>query len=210
MIALGGLVHAAVMVLPLLVFGGNMTDTAMLVFFAGATALYLGDAATMHWTPSRSSSPLDMRAQRWAAVTGVVLLVLFWTCLAERALMQPAGSWLQCLGGSMLFAGAFVRGLAVRTLGRQFRTEIEQCEGELVRDGIYRITRHPSETGLLGASLGAAILLQSTVGLMIWCWALVPVTLARLSLEERALIDRFGSAYERYTFDVGRLLPRRT
>ena len=51
-------------------------------------------------------------------------------------------------------------------------------------------------------------MLHSMLGLMIWCAALLPLTLARLSLEERALIDRFGSAYERYAFDVGKLLPR--
>lgn len=76
-----------------------------------------------------------------------------------------------------------------------------------MRHGVYRFLRHPSETGLLAASLGAAILLQSTIGFVVWCVALLPVTLARWSLEESALERRFGKAYERYAEEVGGLLP---
>ena len=140
-------------------------------------------------------------------MTGGLLLLLFWACLVERAVTVPAGSWLQAFGGALLLSGVTLRALAVRPLGRNFRTEIEGFNDALVRDGVYRFLRHPSETGLLAASLGAAILLQSTIGFVVWCVALLPVTLARLSLEESALERRFGKAYERYAEEVGGLLP---
>jgi len=55
----------------------------------------------------------------------------------------------------MLLSGVTLRALAVRTLGRNFRTEIVGVDNALVRSGVYRFLRHPSETGLLAASLGA-------------------------------------------------------
>ncbi len=210
MIFVGGILHLAVMLLPLVclgVLGNSLQDAATLVFLAGASALYAGDAVTMRWKPSESRTPLNTRARRWAAATGGLLLLLFWACLIERCLSEPLGSWLQTLGGALLLSGVTLRALAVRTLGYNFRTEIENVEGVLVREGVYRFVRHPSETGLLAASLGVALLLQSMLGLVIWCGALLPVTLARLSLEESALAQRFGAEYKRYAKEVAGLLP---
>jgi protein-S-isoprenylcysteine O-methyltransferase Ste14 len=211
-IVVGGILHLLVVTLPLLclglgIFSTSLRDPATLVFLVGASVLYAGDAITMQWKSSETRSPLNVRAKRWAAVTGGLLLLLFWACLVERAVTVAAGSWLQAFGGALLLSGVTLRALAVRTLGRTFRTEIEGFNDALVRDGVYRFLRHPSETGLLTASLGAAVLLQSVLGLGVWCGALLPVTLARLALEERALELRFGTLYERYAEEVGGLVP---
>ena len=210
MIVAGGLLHLLVVSLPLLCLGhlgASFADPAVLIFLTGASALYAGDAVTMQWKSSESRSRLNSRAKRWAAVTGGLLLLLFWACLVEHALSEPTGSWFQAVGGALLLSGVTLRALAVRTLGREFRTEIEGFDSVLVRSGVYRFLRHPSETGLLAASLGAAVLLQSLLGLVVWFGALLPVTLARLALEERALELRFGTLYERYAEEVGGLVP---
>lgn len=209
MIFLGGLVHLAVVSAPLYAFGvlEGWRDPATLTFFLGVSALYAGDAFTMRWTRPVSSSPLDTTAKRWASATGVILLVLFWTCLIERSIRVPGSSWFQAPATLLLWSGVALRAAAVRTLGKHFCTEIDRVDGALVRSGIYRVVRHPSETGLLAAALGAALLLQSALGIVVWAGALLPVTLARLSLEERALERRFGLAYARYREQVGGLLP---
>jgi protein-S-isoprenylcysteine O-methyltransferase Ste14 len=207
MIFAGGVLHLAVVALPLVLLGGRAWDGATLVFLAGASALYLGDATTMRWTHEPSRSPLDARSHRWATATGGILLLLFWVCLVEHAIVQPAASWVQLAGALLLSSGAALRASAVHALGRCFRTEIADVDGALVRAGIYRYLRHPSETGLLAAALGAAVVLRSTLGVALWCGALLPLTLVRLSLEERALVRRFGEDYRRYAKSVGGLLP---
>ncbi len=210
MILAGGILHLLVVTLPLLclgLLGWSIVDPAVLLFLAGASLFYAGDVVTMRWCSSAAPSLLNERATRWAAATGAVLLILFWASLVERALSGPAASGLQVLGGVLFLSAITLRALAVRSLGRNFRTELEGVDGKLVRRGVYHFLRHPSETGLLAASLGAAILLQSTIGLVVWCGALLPVTLTRLSLEERALAHRFGKAYQRYAEEVGGLLP---
>jgi protein-S-isoprenylcysteine O-methyltransferase Ste14 len=208
MIVVGALLHLVVVLLPLVLVGGNVLDPATVVFVAAASALYLGDAATMRWRPTLSRSLLDARAHRWATATGVTLLLLFWVCLTERSIAQPADSPFQLIGAGLMCVGATLRASAVRALGRHFRTEIDNINGELVRHGVYFYIRHPSETGLLASSLGAGLLLQSFFGLLVWGGVLLPVTLARLTLEERALMDRFGDVYRRYAHEVGALLPR--
>jgi protein-S-isoprenylcysteine O-methyltransferase Ste14 len=213
MIFLGGILHLLVVLLPLLCLGLGGTavrDPATLAFLVGASALYTGDAVTMRWTISPAPSPVNDRARRWASVTGAVLLILFWASLLERSLSEPAISSLQVAGVSLLSAGVSLRAIAVCTLGRDFRTEIDVRAGALVRSGVYGFLRHPSESGLLAATLGATLLLQSTWGLIVWCVALVPLTLVRLSHEERALTRRFGETYQRYVKEVGAVLPLAT
>ena len=207
MIFVGGILHLVVVALPLVCVGGSVRDAATLAFLVGASGLYFGDAVTMRWTRSESASSDDTRARRWAMATGTLLLLLLWTCLVERAVRAPTGSWLQSFGGALLFAGVILRATAVRTLGKNFRTEIDRVSGTLVKKGVYSWVRHPSETGLLAASLGTALLLQSTLGLVVWCGALLPVTLVRLSLEESALAQLFGADYRRYAEEVAGLLP---
>lgn len=207
MIFLGGMLHLVVVLSPYVLLGGSLEDPAVLAFAVGMSALYFGDTATMRWTPAPSSSPVNVHAYRWAALTGVLLLLVFWSSSVERAWLPRGASWLQIVGAALLAGGVVLRAISVRTLGRSFRTEIEPVDGELVQRGIYRIVRHPSETGLLAASLGAAVLLQSAAGLALWCAALVPVTLVRISREEHALIERFGDSYRGYAEHVRGLLP---
>lgn len=211
MILVGGLLHLLLLLVPLGglgVLGAIVRDPATLMFLAAASALYAGDAVTMRWPSVPTPSPLNARAKRWAAVSGVLLLLLFWSCLVERALDTPIASDGQIAGFLLMIGGIGLRAAAVHTLGSDFLTEIDVPDaGSLVRHGVYRFLRHPSETGLLAATLGSVWLLQSRWGIVVWLLALVPVTLVRLSLEEHALTRRFGEDYQRYIREVGALFP---
>ena len=84
MIIAGGILHLLVVALPLFclgLVGTSIADPAVLIFLAGASSLYAGDAVTMQWWSSESRSPLNARAKRWATVMGGLLLLLFWACL---------------------------------------------------------------------------------------------------------------------------------
>ena len=67
--------------------------------------------------------------------------------------------------------------------------------------------RHPSETGLLAVALGAAVLLCSFTAALLWLLVLSPLVFCRLSIEERQLVARYGSKYQRYRRRVRRLIP---
>jgi protein-S-isoprenylcysteine O-methyltransferase Ste14 len=84
-------------------------------------------------------------------------------------------------------------------LGRYFTSNVAIHESQTVlRTGVYHYMRHPSYTGLWLAFLGLAIHFRSWISVAL---VLVPITAAmlyRIRVEETALVDAFGQAYEQY------------
>lgn len=83
----------------------------------------------------------------------------------------------------------------------------EKRKGKLLRDGIYRVVRHPR---YLSAGIGvvANALIINRVGIYVLILVLFSMGYLLLALEERELVDRFGEEYRQYQRDVPRLLPR--
>ena len=97
----------------------------------------------------------------------------------------------------------------LRSLGKNISETILTKEShELVKTGPYRWLRHPLYSfGLLmigGLSLIAANWLMAALALA----AVVFFSLVIIPREETELVKKFGSLYEDYRKDAGRLLPR--
>jgi protein-S-isoprenylcysteine O-methyltransferase Ste14 len=217
-LATGGVaLHVLVLLGPSLLLGGIervLWDPAAIAFLLLATVFCGCDLATLRFSVDRPAvadgdSPANRAARRLALLTGIVLLAIFWSGLGERATLAGGSSVIGiAAGGVLMLAGSLLRLAAIAALGPQFRTEITvRPEARLVRRGIYRVVRHPSETGLLAVALGTAILLGSAAAAGLWLAALLPLVLWRLALEERQLDARFGTRYQRYRLRVRRLLP---
>ena len=125
-------------------------------------------------------------------------------------------SW-TLIGVSLLFCGIFAwLGLRyARQMGhlslaiRMGVPELSCAEGRqtLVRDGIYRVVRHP--VYLTAAVAGIAFaLLVNYLGVYILFVSAFPLLYVITVLEEHELIDRFGEEYRRYQREVPRLIPR--
>lgn len=87
--------------------------------------------------------------------------------------------------------------------------ELSCAEGRqaLVRDGIYRVVRHP--VYLTAAVAGIAFaLVVNYLGVYILFVSAFPLLYLITVLEEHELIDRFGEEYRRYQREVPRLIPR--
>lgn len=98
---------------------------------------------------------------------------------------------------AMFWAGVLLYLWAVLTLGTAFRTSVTLLEDQkLVTAGPYRVLRHPAYAG--------GILLFSAIGLITGNWASAVVSaltvctgyIWRIRVEERALRERFGEAFE--------------
>lgn len=75
----------------------------------------------------------------------------------------------------------------------------------LLVDGPYRWSRHPMYGGLLLAASGVAVLRRRPEPLVALA-VLAAVLHVKTGLEERALRERFGEAYDRYAARVPRLV----
>ena len=82
-----------------------------------------------------------------------------------------------------------------------------EASGTLLRDGIYRVVRHPRYLSA-GVGLIANALFINYAGLYILILLLVPVGYLMIVLEERELVDRFGEEYRKYQREVPRFIPR--
>jgi protein-S-isoprenylcysteine O-methyltransferase Ste14 len=112
------------------------------------------------------------------------------------------------VGCVCIVLGVTIRLVAVATLKKQFTVTVSIVEKhEIVETGMYRILRHPAYLGHLASLLGIGLVLGNWVGLT----ALVVLPLAgilyRIHVEERALLDYFGSAYHEYASRTKRLIP---
>ena len=164
MIIAGGILHLLVVALPLFclgLVGTSIADPAVLIFLAGASSLYAGDAVTMQWWSSESRSPLNARAKRWATVMGGLLLLLFWACLVG----VPGGrAWWACLvgvpGGTRGHSACRFVASSPRRCPASFRSRASCCSVPHARSQIShrdrsgrRCARAQRRLSLLAASL---------------------------------------------------------
>ncbi|MGR9101080.1 MAG: methyltransferase family protein [Gammaproteobacteria bacterium] len=114
----------------------------------------------------------------------------------------------QITGGLFFFSGLGLRLYAVSCLGRFFSTRVSIQRGHvLVVGGPYRYLRHPSYSGLMIGFLGAGIAMGDFLSVLALLAPLFWVLTRRMAVEERWLLNRFGSDYERYCMKTRKLIP---
>jgi protein-S-isoprenylcysteine O-methyltransferase Ste14 len=142
-----------------------------------------------------------------AMVAGFFAAVL----LARSAAGFRAGAntWATyALGLLILWAGIGLRVWAVWSLGRYFRREVTIEPGQTVhRSGPYRFVRHPAYTGDILIAAGFGLAWGSWVGAAVALVATFAGHLPRILVEEAALREALGDAYESYARGRARLVP---
>lgn len=112
------------------------------------------------------------------------------------------------LGLLLIVSGMIFRFISIYTLGKLFTVDVTIRDNhKLIKDGIYRLIRHPSYSGSLLSFIGFGISLNNWFSLIIIS---IPVTVAmlnRIKIEERLLLDQFGAEYADYMKKTYRLVP---
>ncbi len=145
-------------------------------------------------------------------VLALVYLVGLIVFLIEPAWMGwsalPLPSVLRWLGvGIGICAGSLLR-WSFRSLGPNLTdTVVTRNEAYLVTEGPYRWVRHPFYVAF-ALALIAITLITGNAMLAVTGLAIFRVLVARTSIEERKLIERFGREYEDYMRRTGRFVPR--
>jgi protein-S-isoprenylcysteine O-methyltransferase Ste14 len=151
---------------------------------------------------------LRPRGLATAALAAVVLAALALP-RAEPAPHLASGEALAICGllAAVVLGVAFAL-WAIATLGRHYDVELEiHSDHELVRDGPYRVVRHPLYAGL-GLHFAGACLATGNLALIAGTVLVTyPALVYRAWVEERLLRERFGAAYDEYARRVGMLVP---
>lgn len=116
--------------------------------------------------------------------------------------------WVMDLGVALTAAGLLFAIWARLYLGQNWSGLVSvKVEHELVRTGPYRFVRHPIYSGIILALLGTSLCRRNL-------WGFAGVALVWLGLwiksrlEERFMVQTFGSKYEDYRQTTGALIPR--
>lgn len=99
----------------------------------------------------------------------------------------------------VLYAAYYLKGA--------FMGEVEPRLDFLVKEGPYRIVRHPVYLGMTIALAGVPVALRSWVGLLAVFILFLPSEIFRAKLEEKALAKKFGSEWDNYAAETGFFLP---
>jgi protein-S-isoprenylcysteine O-methyltransferase Ste14 len=132
------------------------------------------------------------------------------------SIVLPAGSPLrlpgrlgwEIAGVVVMWLGLVLRVWAIAVLGKAFRTTVEVDPDQAVVDrSPYRWIRHPSYTGILLVTVGFGIAAANWISLLILVIVPLYALSRRIDVEERAMIESLGGAYERYRATTKRLVP---
>lgn len=123
-----------------------------------------------------------------------------WSLIAIAAVLYGVSTWI---------ALQHWRHLSIATMiGIPELSPPEQRKGKLLKEGIYRVVRHPRYLSA-GLSVIGVALFVDYVGVYLLILLLFPLGYPMLLFEERDLVDRFGEEYRQYQREVPRILPRR-
>jgi protein-S-isoprenylcysteine O-methyltransferase len=96
----------------------------------------------------------------------------------------------------------------MRVLGRFYtRTLVTTDDQRVVRDGPYRIVRHPGYLGSLLVWLGAAFCSTNLIAIGAVAVLLTVAYGYRIHVEERMLVASLGEPYVEYRRTTARLVP---
>jgi protein-S-isoprenylcysteine O-methyltransferase len=109
---------------------------------------------------------------------------------------------------AMIWLGIILRVWAVLTLGKHFRTSVRILEDhKLVTSGPYRVLRHPSYTGGLITVFGVGLAFGNWISLAAAFGGIFISYAVRIFVEEKALRDHFGAAFEAHAKRTWAVLP---
>jgi protein-S-isoprenylcysteine O-methyltransferase Ste14 len=160
----------------------------------------------------RFSRDKTKKADR-ASITGIALqslaLAFVWVFPRRDMLIGP---WLQLLVLAIeivvIVASLWMMAAAVRVLGKQWSLQARVLQDhKLIREGPYRLVRHPIYTGMLGMIVAAGLAWSHWIGFVISILFFAIGTAIRVRSEERLLREQFGAAFDDYKRSVPAVVP---
>lgn len=111
-------------------------------------------------------------------------------------------------GISLIMSGLIIRWMAILKLKSMFTVDVSIQENHiLVKNGIYKIIRHPAYLGSLLSFLGLGIAFVNWLSIFIIFIPIFFAFISRIRIEEKLLVENFGKEYLNYSANTYRLFP---
>jgi len=190
------------MILPDLVMKADV-----LVPVASVLIIYL--ARMVELRTKRNTIPgkiLENLTLRLFLLSGTMMLVY---SIAEFRLRHLSLNWATFFAGWLcaLFS-IVIRRRAIAALGKFWSLHIEIRENhQLVQSGPFRWLRHPTYFTMILELLSICLILNAYASLILTSLIFIPALLMRIRLEEGALVEKFGRAYQLYQDRTPAIFP---
>ena len=141
-------------------------------------------------------------------LTGFVVLLVFWVSVYEFANSIQSNVAAASFGSILVAAGISLRVLSIGALRSYFTSHIGLIDDHLlIQQGVYSIIRHPSEAGLLLICFGVSTLFSSIAGVLLTVFFLLPLSMLRVSIEDKILLARFADEFAIYRASTPAMVP---
>lgn len=194
---------------------GMTDDLARMILLVGfAVVMPIGIYYRLR---SATGERLDRRQEGWpillslrffalASMVGLIAFLVKPTSMAWASFHLP--SWTRSSGVGLAAAASGLMIWTFRSLGHNLTdTVVTRRDSRLVTNGPFRWVRHPFYLAFAMAVI-ANSLVTANAFLAITGTAAFLVIVARTSIEERKLVERFDPDYRSYMQRTGRFLPR--
>ena len=180
-----------------------------------AHLLPLGCVAAMYF--ARMSEVFTRRDVVSGKIRESVTFRLFMLCgilivaggIAEFLLRHSVLWWPTFAAGVVCSLSSFaIRRAAIRALGKFWSLHVEMREGhEFVTGGPFAHSRHPVYFSMILELLGIGLIVNAWITLTVVFAIFTPTMIARVRIEERALLEKFGDAYKSYMRTTPAIVP---
>lgn len=141
------------------------------------------------------------------SIPAVIIPLLFWSSTLPTV-HRNALDVVHLSGLVLMIGGLGLRIYAIRVLDRYFTAQVViQEDHKLITHGPYKVLRHPSYTGAYLCYLGSALWLGVWPGVLAAALLMGYAYYKRVTVEEQALQERFGNAYDAYRGNTWRMIP---
>jgi protein-S-isoprenylcysteine O-methyltransferase Ste14 len=194
----------------------EMTDSLARVVLLAGFAVF-APVGLYHRLRSFTDERLDRRQEGWLILLGLRLLALVFMVGLVAFLIEPnwmawasfpLPNWARWSGAALGVAAGVLLIWTFRSLGHNLTdTVVTRRDATLITHGPYRWVRHPFYLTLAIGVAGGTLITANAFLAIVGTGAFL-VIVARTSIEEQKLIDRFGDDYRDYMRQTGRFLPR--
>jgi len=184
---------------------------ATYLFWAAYVGCYLPEIIGSFIQKSSAADRREDRGSEKILVFGTMisLFLAFMFALNLKSLAISTNGFLMMNAGTVLIiAGVALRWYSIRVLGKFFTRDVAIRENHrIIRNGPYRILRHPSYSGYLLAATGIAVALNNWAASSELLVINFAIYIHRIRIEEGALKAAFGESYAAYQAETKRIVP---
>ena len=142
--------------------------------------------------------------------TSLLLPVLYLFSPLLRFADYHLPAWVQWSGLAVMVAALWLFWRSHADLGLNWSATLEIRKGhQIIRDGVYRMIRHPMYAAIWLWCIAQGMLLENWLAGWTALVAFGTLYFLRTPHEEEMMRAHFGKAYEDYVSETGRLIPRR-